>query len=259
MKRSRETEIISYQKLVERIPNAAVIFLSDSDMTIIHSNQLMWNLADCQTEEEFMRFCDGSYRRLIAKSDRNNKTYLINQPEYLEENSQYRERYHIVTKEQEEKLIEDIGGVLDVFDEGAAVFNVLTEIASDHALRDSDQPNSMDSTLWKGLMESKTINLFWKDKNRRFVGANQRFLDVFGLPDVSAIRGKTDEDMKWNIDPDTFKMEEQKVLNEGVTLSNVLAQCIIKNNVHNILTTKEPLYQDGRIVGLFDYFVFFEN
>ncbi len=51
MKRSRETEIISYQKLVERIPNAAVIFLSDSDMTIIHSNQLMWNLADCQTED----------------------------------------------------------------------------------------------------------------------------------------------------------------------------------------------------------------
>ncbi len=112
------------------------------------------------------------------------------------------------------------------------------------------------TALRQGLMESKNINLFWKDKERRFLGANEKFLATYGFASVAAILGKTDEEMGWHIDDEPFRDEEQRVLENGEVISNHIGRCIIQGVAHNILSSKEPLYdQDGNIIGLVGFFV----
>ncbi len=112
-----------------------------------------------------------------------------------------------------------------------------------------------ESLLFQGLMESKGVNIFWKDANRRFLGANDHFLETYGFSSEDEIIGKTDEDMGWHIDDEPFAADERSVLEKGTVISNHIGNCIIKGVAHNIVVTKEPLFDEGRIVGLIGYFV----
>ena len=112
-----------------------------------------------------------------------------------------------------------------------------------------------DGSLWRALTHDKNVSLFWKDGERRFVGANQSFLDYYGFDSIDEIVGKTDEDMGWHIDPTPFMEDELRVLNEGVCVEDVAGQCIVHGEVHNIVANKRPVYRNGRIVGLVGYFV----
>ncbi len=109
--------------------------------------------------------------------------------------------------------------------------------------------------LRRGVMESQNVNIFWKDKKRRFVGANEKFLRTYGFESVSQIVGKTDEDMGWHIDGEVFAEDEWRVLEKGELVVNRFGKCIIKGVVHNIMASKEPLYQEGKIVGLLGFFI----
>lgn len=99
------------------------------------------------------------------------------------------------------------------------------------------------------------LGVFWKDKERRFLGANQMFLDYYGLSSVDDIIGKTDEDMGWHIDPEPYRSVELKVINNGESVMDVPGQCIVKGKVRDITASKKPLYSNGEIVGLVGYFV----
>ncbi len=111
-----------------------------------------------------------------------------------------------------------------------------------------------DGSLWRALSHDEEFAFFWKDRDRRFVGANQAFLDYYGFKSVSEIQGKTDEDMGWHIDPVPFMEDELSVLNEGVHLKDVMGQCIVQGEVRDIVATKRPVYRNGRIAGLVGYF-----
>ncbi len=125
------------------------------------------------------------------------------------------------------------------------------EWAPNHAI---ERINSMDSSLWKSLLDSRIISLFWKDQHRRFIGANQKFLATFGFADLSTIIGKTDDDLGLNINSEVFRQDEQELLETGSIIINKQGDCYIRGVKKTILVNKEPLYQDGQIVGLFGYF-----
>ena len=112
-----------------------------------------------------------------------------------------------------------------------------------------------DASLWRALAHGEEMCIFWKDRDRRFVGANQAFLDYYGFKSVDEIVGKTDEDMGWHIDPMPYMGDELRVLNEGEHVESVPGQCIVRGEVRDILATKRPVYRNGRIVGLVGYFV----
>ncbi len=110
--------------------------------------------------------------------------------------------------------------------------------------------------LLDALMNQEHIKLFWKDKERRFLGANKAFLDFYEFDDESAILGKTDEDMGWHIDPLPYKKVEERVISEDITISHVEGVCIVKNELHHIRATKTPIHDDdGNVVGLVGFFV----
>ncbi len=112
-----------------------------------------------------------------------------------------------------------------------------------------------EGSLWRALVHDSGMCLFWKDRDRRFVGANQAFLDYYGFNSVDDIVGKTDEDMGWHIDPVPFMDDENRVLDEGEHVEGVVGQCIVRGEVRDIVATKRPVYRNGRIVGLVGYFV----
>ncbi|MCR4586839.1 MAG: EAL domain-containing protein [Lachnospiraceae bacterium] len=111
------------------------------------------------------------------------------------------------------------------------------------------------AVLWKNLVMNADIGLFWKDKNRRFKGANQTFLDYYGIQDVRELIGKNDEEMGWHVDPEPFRKDELRILERGESTSGVPGKCICKGSERDILASKVPLYRGDEISGLIGYFV----
>lgn len=126
----------------------------------------------------------------------------------------------------------------------------------------ADLPNKASDTLfpeklvWKNLLGSSIIRFFWKDRDRRFIGASEGFLEYYGFNSMEDIIGKTDEDLGWHIHPDHYKHNEMRVIHEGITTRNIPGYCISKGENHDILASKAPLYnENGEISGLIGYFI----
>ena len=113
-----------------------------------------------------------------------------------------------------------------------------------------------ESFVWRTLLSSGLIRLFWKDGHRRFVGASQGFLDYYGFESMTELVGKTDEDLCWHVSPEHYMNDELRVLSQGITTHNVPGHCIASGENRDILASKTPLYdENGEIVGLLGYFI----
>lgn len=117
----------------------------------------------------------------------------------------------------------------------------------------------MEGLLLQTLKEHSSLKFFWKDRNRRFLGASKAFLSYYGFTDEKAILGKTDEDMGWHLDNHLFWDTENRVLSEGYISRDEAGICIIRGKPHHIRATKFPVYQGNRIIGLVGYFIDMEN
>ena len=107
----------------------------------------------------------------------------------------------------------------------------------------------MSQSLFDTIINTAQDCVFWKDKERRFVGVNQAFLDYYGFASADVLIGKTDEDMGWHSDPEPFKQDELHVL-QGTSTYKVLGKCEIRGQQRDIIASKRPIYEDGEIVGL---------
>ncbi len=112
----------------------------------------------------------------------------------------------------------------------------------------------MDNSLFNKIINTVSDCVFCKDKDRRFVGVNQAFLDFYGFDSVDVLLGKTDEDMGWHSDPEPFKQDELRVL-AGESTYKVQGKCMVNGEDRDIIATKTPIYKDGEIVGLIGSFL----
>ncbi|MCR5355462.1 MAG: diguanylate cyclase [Lachnospiraceae bacterium] len=111
------------------------------------------------------------------------------------------------------------------------------------------------SDIWNSIIRESDIKLFWKDMDRRFLGASKSFLDYYGFESEEAILGKTDEDIGWHINDIPFMEVEKNVLNRGKVYKNIRGENVVNGVLHNILASKFPIYKKGRIIGLVGYFI----
>lgn len=107
----------------------------------------------------------------------------------------------------------------------------------------------MTVELFNSIINTAQDCVFWKDKDRRFVGVNQAFLDFYGFESADILIGKNDEDMGWHSDPEPFKQDELDVL-AGKSTYKVQGKCVIRGEERDIVASKQPLYDNGKIVGL---------
>ena len=104
------------------------------------------------------------------------------------------------------------------------------------------------------ILDTTQDCVFWKDTQRRFVGVNKAFLSAYGIDSVDKLVGKTDEDMGWHSNPEPFKNDEMEVL-KGKSTYLIPGKCIIRGRERDILASKSPLYEDGKIIGLVGSFI----
>ena len=110
--------------------------------------------------------------------------------------------------------------------------------------------------LWKNLIQSDIARIFWKDAERRFLGASRGFLDYYGFPSAAAIVGKNDEDLGWHLHPESYMNDEIRVIHEGLRTHNVPGRCIRQGENRDIIASKTPLYdENGEIKGLLGCFI----
>ncbi|MBO4846209.1 MAG: GGDEF domain-containing protein [Lachnospiraceae bacterium] len=112
----------------------------------------------------------------------------------------------------------------------------------------------MTVELFDNIINTSQDCVFWKDKDRRFLGVNQAFLDFYGFESADVLIGKTDEDMGWHTDPEPYMQDELRVL-AGRSTYKVQGKCIIKGEERDIIASKRPLYDGEKIVGLVGSFV----
>lgn len=112
----------------------------------------------------------------------------------------------------------------------------------------------MTVELFDSIINTSQDCVFWKDKERRFLGVNQAFLDFYGFESADVLIGKTDEDMGWHSDPEPFKQDELRVLS-GRSTYKVQGKCMIRNEERDIIASKRPLYDGDDIIGLVGSFV----
>ena len=53
---------------LEASPFCTLVFTNDPGTEILSSNQKLWNLFECGTEEEFIEFCGGSFEKLVKNA-----------------------------------------------------------------------------------------------------------------------------------------------------------------------------------------------
>ena len=112
----------------------------------------------------------------------------------------------------------------------------------------------MTEELFDRIINISHDCVFWKDKDRRFVGVNQAFLDYYGFDSEDVLIGKTDEDMGWHSDPEPFMQDELRVL-AGHSTYKVQGKFVIRGEERDIVASKRPLYDGDRIVGLVGSFI----
>lgn len=126
-------------------------------------------------------------------------------------------------------------------------------------VRDKETKEEKEWNFVHALQKKSEFKFFWKDRNRRFLGASDAFLRYYGFSDETAILGKTDEDMGWHLGDSTYKAEEEKVLQKGQISYDALGKCIAKGTLHAIRATKVPVYDGNEIIGLMGWFVDLDN
>ena len=112
----------------------------------------------------------------------------------------------------------------------------------------------MTVELFDSIINTSQDCVFWKDKERRFLGVNQAFLDYYEFDSADILIGKTDEDMGWHNDPEPFRQDELMVLS-GRSTYKAQGKCIIRGEERDIVASKRPLYEGDEIVGLVGSFI----
>ncbi len=112
----------------------------------------------------------------------------------------------------------------------------------------------IQSKMWESIVAASSIKFFWKDKDRRFLGGSKAFLDFFKVK-MDDIIGKKDVELGWLIDEKAFEEGELEVVNKGKFILKAPGQCIINGIVHNIVSDKQPIYENGQIIGIMGHVV----
>lgn len=106
------------------------------------------------------------------------------------------------------------------------------------------------ASLLQSILDTAPAAMFWKDKDRRFEGANKAFLDFYEFDSLDDILGKNDEDMGWHPDPGPYRDDELRVIRDGISTKRVPGECMSHGKLCHIVASKSPRYEGGKIVGL---------
>lgn len=105
----------------------------------------------------------------------------------------------------------------------------------------------------KVLLYQLPLALFFKDRDGKYLGANRKYLDAINFEDEEKLIGFTDFDLVSEEDAQYFDEADSLVLT-GATYEIRTPIHEKENNHYHVSTTKIPLYEGNRVVGLVGMF-----
>ncbi len=108
-----------------------------------------------------------------------------------------------------------------------------------------------DGRLWKSLTQTDLLNLYWKDRKRRFVGASKGFLDYMGLSSVDQILNKTDEEIGWHVRVEHSINNDLETMRRGMVKKDRPLRFLVNGVNRNTLNSTAPVFNEyGGVVGM---------
>lgn len=104
-----------------------------------------------------------------------------------------------------------------------------------------------DPSMLRTLVDNLPDGIFLKDRESRFIFGNQAVADLMGIPDPSALQGKTDHDFYPKKVADTFLADERIVIESHKKLVHKLQS----GKVTWLITKVPALDSHGEVTGLF--------
>jgi len=93
--------------------------------------------------------------------------------------------------------------------------------------------------------------IFWKDRDRRYLGANRQFLEATGLASLEELVGLRDTELPWHASDIASAEEDGRVLSGAAPAIQAERRVRTAAGLRTFRTTKIPLTDsDGRIIGL---------
>ena len=103
--------------------------------------------------------------------------------------------------------------------------------------------------LWDSFSDGIRIALFWKDRNRRYIGMNDYFSEYVGKK-REEILGMTDDELDWPVDEEGPLSEENRILSFGEKIPFTVSKGFTGGKICDIMYSKIPVYEKGKLVGL---------
>lgn len=122
---------------------------------------------------------------------------------------------------------------------------------------DKDGGKIQPENLWDAITHQIKLGVFWKDRQRNFLGANQHFLDYYGLT-LPEVIGHNDNELGLNVYPENFQESEIQLLKDGVPVKK-MGKTRSRGRIREIMVLKAPVYDQDQIVGLIGFFMDITN
>ncbi len=97
--------------------------------------------------------------------------------------------------------------------------------------------------------------IFWKNTEGTFLGCNELFLTMSGFTNYDELVGKNDEELPWRMYKEDYARDDQHVITTGKTLTRVENILLQSGRTMISETTKSPLVQDGKVIGVLGFCV----
>jgi PAS domain S-box-containing protein len=111
--------------------------------------------------------------------------------------------------------------------------------------------SSLPSNALQQMLEALPIRIFWKDRESRYLGANQLFADDAGIPDPRSFMGKTDFYLFPFDQAEIYRYNDAEVMLTGVPKTLEEQLTMPDGQVRWVRTYKTPLRGvDGRVTGI---------
>lgn len=119
--------------------------------------------------------------------------------------------------------------------------------------RGTEQALARERDLLTSLMDHLPDNIYFKDRESRFIAANRAMLVRFGRPDPLSIIGKSDIDLFTPEHAQRARADEQEIMKSGLPIVDVVEKETWRDGHETwVSTTKMPLRDAaGQIIGTF--------
>ena len=158
-------------------------------------------------------------------------------------------KYDTFEIEHEEKYTQYTISPIKVEGEVAGILQISIDMTSQ---REAERRALRDAALFKTIINTAPVRLFWKDTNSVILGCNDLFAQDAGFDSSESMVGKRDEELIWSDQAALYKSDDLSVIQTGEIKINYEEPQKQVKGMRWLSTSKAPLIDDvnGKVIGI---------